>query len=225
MNTLTLPSKPAATTNDSPETLPSKANRTSAELARIKHWCLARADEWYERGEKAIAFEFLKHASEIDPKDAQVLIALGSLHYEQGRFERAGLAFVRAGRVAPENVSVYLHLGLTHQQLGHLNEAESFFHHALRLDPENTLALGLLAQFLTTVNRHADARLYIERALAQQPDDIENLLRLGVCCFRTDDLSAARKCYERVIQLDPAHVLARENLDSLMRFFERNPRT
>lgn len=212
MNTATLFNATSVLSESSIESAPRLQQPTSSELTRIKNWCLARADEWYARGEKGAAFEFLMSAAEIDPQEARVWIALGSLHYEEARFERAGLAFIRAGRIEPGNAAIYLHLGLTHQQLGQANEAESLFHHALRLEPENTLALGLLAGFLMDSNRHADARLYVERALEQQPDDITMLLRLGLCCFQMSDASAARKCYERVLRLDPGHALARENL-------------
>jgi Flp pilus assembly protein TadD len=56
------------------------------------------------------------------------------------------------------------------------------------------------------------------QALKHQPNDIQLLLQLGVCCFKTKDAAAARTCYERVLHLSPGHDLATENLGALNLF-------
>jgi tetratricopeptide (TPR) repeat protein len=187
----------------------------SRDLADIKDWCLARADEWYERGEFGAARDFLKQAADVDPRDARVWVALGSLHYQLGEFERAGLAFVKAGELAPADDQIFLHLALTHQQLGQDKEAEALFKHAIALQPDPAaagLAMGLLSSFLFARERYDEARDYVEGALEEQPDHIDLLMRLGVCCFKTNDRHAAQACFERVLKLDPENELARENL-------------
>lgn len=189
---------------------------TDAEQARkvaeIKAWCLARADEWYAKGELGAARDFLHHAAEVDPRDVQVLIALGSLYYEAGDYEHAGLAFNQAGRLDATNALIFLRLGLTHQQLGQFEEAEALLKHALALRPDNALALSLLGEFMCARERYAEARGFVESAMQDQPNNPELLLRLGLCCFKTNDLKAAQACFERVLKLDPANETARENL-------------
>lgn len=187
----------------------------SRETTKIKDWCLARADEWYEFGQWGLAREFLQHAADVDPQDSRVWIALGALHYELGEFQQAGFAFTRGGQLDPGNARVYLHLALTHQQLGHLPEAEALFKHALEVQPDNAFAMEILAGFLMNLGRHAEAREYLEPALQRQSESVELLLRLGACCFQCSDLPVARQCYERVLDLDPSHSLARENLEFL----------
>jgi Tfp pilus assembly protein PilF len=187
----------------------------SQELTAIKDWCLARADEWYERGELGAARDFLKQAADVDPRDAQVWLALGSLHYQLREFERAGLAFVKAGELAPTDDRIFLHLALAHQQLGQDKEAEALFKHALALRPDNAVAQGLLSGFLFARQRYDEARDYVEGALEDQPDNVDLLMRLGVCCAKTNDRHAAQACFERVLKLDPENEIARDNLAAI----------
>lgn len=184
----------------------------------IKHWCLARADEWYAQGERAAARDLLKHVVMLDPEDVQARIALGTLHYELGEFEPAGLTFNIAGELDPMNPQVFMQLGLTHQKLGQDELAEALLNHALALEPENQLALGLLSAFLMQAGRFAEARVHLAYALSQQPENVTTLLRLGLCCFKTESFDTARNCYERVLQLSPGNALAQENLDALTTF-------
>ncbi len=194
---------------------PATLSDSATESASIKDWCLARADEWYARGERGAARDFLKHAAGADPSDAQVWIALGSLQFELGEYELAGLAFHMAGDLNPTNAQVFLHLGLLHQKLHHTDDAEALFRHALALAPANPLALGLLGLLLLTQNRHLEARPLFASVLQQNPNDVESLLRLGVCSFKIKDYNTALNCYERVLQLCPGHPLACENLGAL----------
>lgn len=188
------------------------------DISDIKNWCLARADEWYARRELGAARDFLNHAASVDPKDVQVWLTLGSVQYELGALEQAGLAFHMAGELAPSDARVFLHLGLVHQQLQQNEEAEAMFRHSLALAPHYTLAMNLLGLFLMAADRHAEARPFFADALAHQPDDIETLLRLGVCCFKAQNFDVARTCYERVLHLSPGHELATENLEALKGF-------
>ncbi len=204
-NGFALDFNPAATLNP----------KASREIANIRDWCLRRADEWYQRGELGAARDFLKQAAEVDPQDAHVWVALGSLHYQLGEFERAGMAFVHAGELVPADSDVFLHLALTHQQLGQDKESEALFQHALALNPENPFGFSLYSGFLFARERYDEAREYVERALEEQPDNLDLLMRLGVCCFKTNDRHAAQACFERVLKLDPANDTARENLTIL----------
>lgn len=190
----------------------------SGSIADIKTWCLDRANEWYGRGELGAARDFLNHAAAVDPEDAQVWISLGSLHFELGCHEQAGLAFHMAGELTPTDARVFMHLGLVHVKLKHPEEAEVLFSHAVAVAPDDPLPRGLLGGWLIENGRYTDARPQIEHALLVQPNNLENLLRLGVCCFKTGDLVSARRCYEHVLQLKPGHALAQENLAALDKF-------
>lgn len=183
--------------------------------AALKDWCLARADEWYHLGLPGPTCDLLKHASEIDPRDAQVWMALGCLHFELREYKEAGLTFHHAAQLEPANARIHLHLALTHQRLGHVEEAEGLYEVAMRLEPGHAQGLNLQGDFLMSLNRHDRARPCYEALLQRRPDDVDALLRLGVCNFRIKEYSTARHCFERILRIDPSHEIARENLTAV----------
>jgi len=177
----------------------------------IKEWCIARADEWYARGDLAIALNFLEHAAAIDRYDAPVWITIGSIQFMLKRPEAALKSFLQAQRVDPSNPTLLLHLAATCQELKRDAEAENYFREALKLQPENCEASRLFAGFLMSRNRLDEARDVVESGLGADPRDIDLLLRLGVCYFHATNLRAARACFQRILQLDPINEIAREN--------------
>ncbi|HYG22021.1 MAG TPA: tetratricopeptide repeat protein [Verrucomicrobiae bacterium] len=188
------------------------SRRSFDPAAEIKAWCLERADEWYEQKELALARDFLKHALEIDPHDVEVWIALGSLQFALGSHRQALLSFTQARELDPTNAKVFLHLAATHQQLGENAEAEWHFKEALTADPKSSEVIKLYSGFLMAQNRLTDARLLLEFGLGSNLEDVELFLRLGVCCYRAEDLRAAYSCFKRVLQLAPSNATAIENL-------------
>jgi Tfp pilus assembly protein PilF len=181
-------------------------------VAEIKAWCLERADEWFEQNQPDHACDFLRHALDLDPSDTQVWIALGSLYFSTGKLDRALKAFTKAGELDSSNATITLHLALTHQQMGNAADAESCFRQSLAQNPANVVAAKLFSGFLMAHNRLNEARELLEHALAIELDDTESLLRLGVCCYQLNDLSAARACFSHLLKLDPKNQVARENL-------------
>ena len=196
-----------------PDPILSPEVRDDRDLTTLRNWCLERAGEWYKMGLHGPARDFLRHATDIDPHDAQTWIALGSLEFEMGVYDEAGLAFHRAAQQEPINPRIYLHLALTHEKLGNLELAEGLYDHALVLSPANPMALSLTGNFFMNRKRHDRARPYYEQLLQQRPDDVDILLRLGVCNYRIGDTSTARQCFERVLRIQPANEVAMENLD------------
>jgi cytochrome c-type biogenesis protein CcmH/NrfG len=196
--------------NQTPHLL--SGRRGSNPITEIKAWCLERADEWYEQNEPGLARQFLQHALGVDPHDVSVWIALGSLHFTAGNLDSALLAFTQSNELDPGNSTIQLHLALTHQQREDLAEADWFFKQAVELKPDDVGALKLYSGFLMAHECLNEARLHLEHALSIDLDDVELFLRLGVCCFRTNDFRAAHACFNRVLQIDPANLVARENM-------------
>lgn len=194
----------------------------STRTADLKDWCLARADEWYSQKEFGFARDFLQHALDLDPFDVEIWIALGSLHFTSNNLEAALFAFTQADELRPDDAAIQLHLAVVQQHRQSWSPAESHFRTALDLQPENLNALKLFAGFLMSREQFAEAREILERALMVDLDDVEIFLSLGVCWFRTDDLKAARACFLRVVELDPALVMGWENLEVISRQYSVN---
>ena len=83
---------------------------------------------------------------------------------------------------------------------------------ALNRDPSHVPALKLRGDYnLNACDYKAAATDYIN-IIKLEPENIEVILALGVCFYKTNDMDAAITCYERVLAIDPDNSLAKENL-------------
>ncbi|HEY9510266.1 MAG TPA: tetratricopeptide repeat protein [Verrucomicrobiae bacterium] len=193
----------------------------STEIADLKDWCLARADEWYAQKEFGFARDFLQHALDLDPFDVEIWIALGSLHFTSNNLDAALFAFTQADELRPDDATLQLHLAVVQQHRRSWAHAETHFRNSLELQPENPGALKLYAGFLLARERFSEAREILERALMLDLDDVEFFMSLGVCYFRMENPQAARACFERALQLERIKEMARENLMIINSFPKR----
>jgi tetratricopeptide (TPR) repeat protein len=191
---------------------PSCVPPKSSDLADLKDWCLARADEWYAQKEFGFARDFLQHALDLDPFDVEIWIALGSLHFTSNNLEAALFAFTQADELRPDDDAIQLHLAVVQQHRRSVSRAEFHFRNSLELRPENRNALKLFAGFLMSRERFVEARETLERALMVDLDDAEIYLSLGVCWFRMKHYQAAKSCFVRRLTLRPYDPIAQENL-------------
>ena len=59
--------------------------------------------------------------------------------------------------------------------------------------------------------RYGDAETYLDKALAQNPNNSYALLNLGVVCEYTKRPKKAKRLYEKVIQLNPPDIVTVSN--------------
>ena len=120
-------------------------------------------------------------------------------------------------------LETYPDFGVAHNDLGVLcfkeGEKEKALEHyerAVRLAPENaTFKKNLADYYYVELGRVEEAMaLYVE-VLDAKPTDIEVLLVLGSICESLEKFKDARFFYERVLELEPWNVDARERLDEL----------
>ncbi|MBI3875215.1 MAG: glycosyltransferase, partial [Verrucomicrobia bacterium] len=96
-----------------------------------------------------------------------------------------------------------------------LAEAEANAREALTLCPGAPEASRLLAGVLLQRGQWFECARACEQLLAQMPNDVEALLTLAKCFFKLGDIETTRLVLSRVLELDPANTLARENLVDL----------
>ncbi len=99
-----------------------------------------------EGGDMDRAAEKFLAAVEADEAYGPAHNNLGLLHYEQGNFYQAVLAFERAMELMPDDPIVYYNLGLTLQAAGRVNEALDLYWQAVEMDPVNPNFLGNLVR-------------------------------------------------------------------------------
>lgn len=124
------------------------------------------ADEWlalaleYEADKKTRteAMEAYDRALCVDPTKVDALLNSGTLHYEDGNFERAVEYFARAISLQPESALAHFNLGSVLEELGNLEPARKHLRQAVRLDPNYPDAQYNLAYVCEKLSAFAEAR-------------------------------------------------------------------
>lgn len=87
-----------------------------------------------ERGEDfELAYQYIKKAVELKPKDGHIRDSLGWYYYKVGRYEDALREFKMAWRLVKTDVVITKHLASTYAALKHYKQAEKYYLKALKL--------------------------------------------------------------------------------------------
>ncbi len=135
------------------------------------------ADEWFalalqyeaDRNTWAEAMDAYEHALAINPQRVDALINLGTLHYEQGDFEKAADRFSRAVELDPENALAQFNLGSLLEEVGQLEAARQHLRQAVRLDPGYADAHYNLAFVCEKLGAFPEARQHWQRYVELDP--------------------------------------------------------
>ncbi len=113
----------------------------------------------------------LKSALASNPNDAKVLIQLGNLYYDSGRFRDAVDYYGRALDLDPRNVDVRTDRGTGYWNLNQADAAIAEFQKALEVDPSHAQTLyNMGVVYLSGKNNPAEARKAWEKLLATNPN-------------------------------------------------------
>ena len=156
-----------------------------------------------------LAIESCKELLESQPDDAGTLQRLATIYYSQKRLKLAIETAERLSKAPEGAVAGYALIGIIHHDDHRTEQAVAANERVLELDPElKTIALPSslffadFAQDLIDLDRPADARRHLQRAL-KQGDDPPLLNLLGVTYEREGQHDEAVSCWKRAIELDP----------------------
>jgi tetratricopeptide (TPR) repeat protein len=124
------------------------------------------ADEWmslaltYEgdRETRARAVEAYDRCVDADPKNVGALLNCGTLHYEDGNFEKAAEYFERALELDESSALAHFNLGSVLEDMAQVEEARQHLRQAVRLDPRYCDAHYNLAFVCEKLGAVAEAR-------------------------------------------------------------------
>jgi len=141
------------------------------------------ADYLMEAGDPAKAEALLEAVVAAHPDFTDAYNSLGVLAMRRGQHDRAQAAFHRVLELDPTSPRAYANLGTDDLAAHDLNGAVDALKQAVALDPRNFDALYNLGMALDAVGRKDEARLYLERFVAQAPPqryaaDIESVKRM-----------------------------------------------
>jgi tetratricopeptide (TPR) repeat protein len=124
------------------------------------------ADEWlalaleYEADKKTRteAIDAYDRALRVDPAKVDALLNCGTLHYEDGNFEKASEHFGRAISFEPDSALAHFNLGSVLEEMGDLDAARKHLRQAVRLDPNYPDAQYNLAYVCEKLGAFDEAR-------------------------------------------------------------------
>jgi tetratricopeptide (TPR) repeat protein len=135
------------------------------------------ADEWlalaleYEADKKTRteAIDAYDRALRVDPAKIDALLNCGTLHYENGSFEKASEYFGRAISLEPDSALAHFNLGSVLEEVGDLDAARKHLRQAVRLDPNYPDAQYNLAYVCEKLGAFAEAREHWRAYLMLDP--------------------------------------------------------
>lgn len=119
--------------------------------------------------------------------------------------------------------NVMLEAGLAFHKRGAFDEANSCYQRALELNPSSDTAWHLSGRLAMDVRLFDEAEALIGRAIELAPQNADYVLNLGTVFANKGDLSSAKECYEKALQIDSGKqeaYLGLANLLVLERHFE-----
>jgi tetratricopeptide (TPR) repeat protein len=183
-----------------------RAIRWYREIEGGDHWIevqirMARLEAL--QGELDKARERLRALRVAHPAQAQRLfLAEGEILSQVDRQQDAYRLYSDYLESQPEDTEILYARALVAERLDLLRQAERDFRAVLSQDPDNARALNALGYTLADrTQRYEEARVLIEKALAQTPDDPAVIDSMGWVLFRLGHLEEARQYLQRAYDM------------------------
>ncbi|MGW4967097.1 tetratricopeptide repeat protein [Nonomuraea sp. NPDC004186] len=185
---------------------PADVTKALAGLDRIREHAPDHADGLIARGtvlhglgryEEALAD--LDRAVTLVPDSAWALTCRGDVYHSQGRYQEALVDFDRALELDPANTVTRFIRGRAHYALGHFEEAAADY----ELVPDDADSCVGRGASLLTLERHAEAREVLTRAIELTPDQELPFALRGVTNHALRRYEEALADLDRAVELAP----------------------
>lgn len=158
--------------------------------------------------------------TQTSPRSAKAHTNLGNEYFKKKEYERALQEFRNAESIYSNDEELLNDMGSTLLKLGKTDEAISYFREALTVNPLHLLIRFNLAQALQAQGMVSEASHEFETIDAQfddliqkDPANPEHHYNKANALFFQGRLAEALTEYERTVQIDPNHILARKSID------------
>lgn len=172
--------------------------------------------QWLLDADKpADALATLDAALEIHPDDIELLYARSLVHERAKRTEAAEADLRRNLALKADDARALNALGyLLTTQSTRYTEARSLIEKALALEPEDAAIQDSMGWVLFRLGQVAEARVWLEKAYAQQKD-AEIAAHLGEVLWVLGDKDSARTLWKAALGENPDHAVLRETVQRL----------
>ena len=146
------------------------------------------------------------------PEDVAGHLSLARVYRAEGMATKASYHFRQADRLAPADPTACIELIALHGTENQLDLARSAATGALARFPDSADVLTCLGVTLAKAGQYAEARPWLERAIALAPASAPALYNLAKVADEQNDLVAAFDLYQRAHAADPGYEPALFNL-------------
>ncbi len=162
---------------------------------------LEQANHLFDQGKFDQAeIEYL-NVLHLDPQNAQAIGRLGTIYFDEGRFQKAGPFLSKGSQLATNDVDLRLKLAQIYLSIGMLKEAHEQAEAVLEQDPQNTEAPVFFAQSVPS-QKQIDPAQHQLHGLAQSNDNAGLETGLGVLSARENDFKTALTEFRHAVALD-----------------------
>ncbi|XP_052021854.1 protein O-mannosyl-transferase TMTC3 isoform X2 [Apodemus sylvaticus] len=181
------------------------------------------ADLWYnlaivyiELKEPNEALKNFNRALELNPKHKLALFNSAILMQESGEVKlrpEARKRLLNYINEEPQDANGYFNLGMLAMDDKKDSEAETWMKKAIKLQPDFRSALFNLALLYSQTAKELKALPILEELLRYYPDHTKGLILKGdILMNQKKDIPGAKKCFEKILEMDPTNVQGKHNL-------------
>ncbi len=155
-------------------------------------------------------------AAESEPMwRVRALVGLGAVCAAGERYDEAAERFKQALAIRPLCDSALAGLGLCAQQKGMKDEAWNYYERALVMNPANMRALCGIVGFSYELKRLPRAAQLLELYLIENPDDHSIRYSYAGCMYAQGFIEKAMVQLTRILDAEPAHMMALELVERI----------
>jgi TolB-like protein/tetratricopeptide (TPR) repeat protein len=145
-----------------------------------------------------------QRALESDEDSVEVLVVLGQLYYESGKYENALHEFEKALGDNDRLADIYIGIGMTQAALGDNDVAEENLRRAIQTDISYWQSYNAMGNFLFDQGRFDEAAEFYQMFVNRVDDDAVALNNLGVAYYAAGDFKRAAETWDRSLAIKPS---------------------
>ncbi len=163
---------------------------------------------YYSEGKVQLAFVEFQHAYELNPRDKEVLYAIGLIYLlDFDETLKAIDFFQRAIKIDPDYAEAYNNLGYAHAKIGKFDAAIPFYKKAVSnlfyATPEK--AFVSMGKAYYRLGRYDEASAAFKEAIKRAPDFDLPYMGLALCYNATGKYGDASAALSRAVGLNPQY--------------------
>lgn len=156
------------------------------------------ADLLLKKNKTRNAGELVRHALNLNPKDAAMHTKLGDVYTKQSDFDNAEVEYNEALKIRPEFPKALSGLASAYESTGRNEDALEIMGRMENASPEDSSMLCQYAHILLSADRIEEAGKKIQCAYEKNPDDLHVLNLLGQYYICIGDERKASGCFKKI---------------------------